>query len=48
MLEHPISPEELHIAVRKEGRNKAPGNDGIGLEFYTSNGQRSKTTFVLW
>jgi len=33
----PITPEETHAAVQKGGRNKAPGSDGIGLEFYTTN-----------
>ena len=35
--EHPTSQEEVHIAVRKGGKNKAPGSDGIGLEFYQAN-----------
>jgi hypothetical protein len=34
-LVHPITPEEIRVALRKGGRNKVPGNDGIGLEFYT-------------
>jgi len=37
LLEQPISLEEVHIAVRKGGKNKAPGNYGIGLEFYMAN-----------
>ena len=37
LLEQPISLEEVHIAVRKGGKNKAPGSDGIGLEFYKVN-----------
>ena len=37
LLEQPISLEEVHIAVRKGGKNKAPGSDGIGLEFYKAN-----------
>ena len=36
-LERPIFPEELHFAVRKGAKNKAPGSDGIGLEFYKTN-----------
>jgi len=46
-LEQSISLEEVHIAVRKGGRNKAPESDGIGLEFYRRTGQRSKTNLVL-
>ena len=37
LLEQPISLEEVHIAVRKRGKNKAPGSDSIGLEFYKAN-----------
>jgi len=37
LLEQPISLEEVHIVVRKGGKNKAPRNDGIGLEFYKAN-----------
>ena len=36
LLEQPISLEEVHISVRKGGK-KAPGIDGIGLEFYKAN-----------
>jgi hypothetical protein len=36
-LEKPITPEEIRAALKKGGRNKAPGSDGIGLEFYTTN-----------
>jgi hypothetical protein len=36
-LEQPITLDELRAALRKGGRNKAPGSDGIGLEFYTTN-----------
>jgi hypothetical protein len=32
-----ITPEEIHAALQKGGRNKAPGSDGMGLEFYTTN-----------
>jgi hypothetical protein len=28
---------EVHITVRKGGKNNAPGSDGIGLEFYKAN-----------
>jgi hypothetical protein len=34
LLETPISPEEVHLAVIKGAKNKAPGSGGIGLEFY--------------
>ena len=37
LLEQPVSLEEVHIAVRKGGRNKASGSDGIGLQFYKAN-----------
>ena len=37
LLEQPISLEEVHIAVSKGGKNKAPMSDGIGLEFYKAN-----------
>ena len=37
MLQQPISLEEVPIAVRKGGKNKAPGSVGIGLEFYRAN-----------
>jgi hypothetical protein len=30
----PLTLEELTRAVNKRGRNKAPGSDGIGLEFF--------------
>ena len=36
-LEQPISPEEVHIAVRKGTANKATGIDAIGLEFCKAN-----------
>jgi len=41
-LEQPITPEEVHIAVRKGGRKKAPGSDGLGLEFYKANWATNK------
>jgi len=37
LAEQPMTPEEIHAALQKGGRNKAPGNDVIGLEFYTKN-----------
>jgi hypothetical protein len=36
-LEQQIRPEEISAALRKGGRNKSPGSDGIGKEFYTTN-----------
>ena len=36
-MEHHISLEEVRIAVRKQGKNKAPGSDGIGLGFHEAN-----------
>jgi hypothetical protein len=32
-LEQPITPDEVHIAVQKGKKRKAPGSDGIGLEY---------------
>ena len=32
-VERPISPEEVHLVVRKGANKKAPWFDGIGLEF---------------
>ena len=36
-LEQPIIPEEVHIAMRKGGKKKAPGSDRLVLEFYKAN-----------
>ena len=36
-LDLPITMEELHDAVRKAKRNKAPGPDGMCQEFYKQN-----------
>ena len=44
LAEQPITPEEMHAALQIGGRNKAPGSDGIGLEFYTKTGRLSKRT----
>ena len=33
-LEQPITAEELYAALKPGGPNKAPGSDGISLEFY--------------
>ena len=37
LLEQLISLEEVRIAVRKIGKNKASGIDSTGLEFYKAN-----------
>jgi hypothetical protein len=34
LWEQPISMKEVHIALRKVGKNKAPGSECIGLEFH--------------
>jgi hypothetical protein len=36
-LERLISPEEVQFPVRNGAKNKAPGSDGILLEFYKTN-----------
>ena len=36
LAEQPITPEEIHPALQKGGRNKSPDSDSIGLEFYTT------------
>jgi len=33
-FEQPITSEELYTAIQSGGRNKAPGSNGIGREFY--------------
>jgi len=33
LAEQLITPEEIHAALQKGGRKKAPSSDGIGLEF---------------
>jgi len=37
ILERPIDVDEVRHPIRLGGRNKAPGSDGIGLEFYKTN-----------
>lgn len=37
LLEEPIATGEIHKALRKGARNKAPGSDSTGLEFYETN-----------
>jgi len=41
-LDHPITLEEIRVALRKGRRNKVPGKDGIGLEFYTTKWENIK------
>ena len=36
-LKRPITSDELHNALRAGARHKAPGIDGLSLEFYTGN-----------
>jgi hypothetical protein len=36
-LEKPITLEELRMAINKGAPNKAPGADGLGIEFYKTN-----------
>ena len=36
-MEQPISLGKVQFAVRKGGKSKALGSDGIGLEFYKAN-----------
>ena len=36
-LKRPITSDELHNALRAGARHKAPGIDGLSLEFYTAN-----------
>jgi len=33
-LDIPLTTEELQLAVNKGGGNKAPGGDGIGIDFF--------------
>ena len=37
MLESPFEPTEIYRAIQAGGRKKAPGNDGLGREFYSHN-----------
>ena len=39
LAEQRIILEEIHASLLKGGRNKAPGSDGIRLEFYTTKGK---------
>jgi len=36
-LERPITYDEILVAPRAGARHKAPGIDGLGLDFYTEN-----------
>ena len=36
-LESPFEPTGIHRAIQAGGRKKAPGNDGLGREFYSRN-----------
>jgi len=44
-LDLPITMDELHDAVRKGKRNKAPGPDGICHEFYKKSGISSRMNY---
>ena len=46
LAEQPITPEEIQAVLQKGGRNKAPGSDGVGLEFYTTNWKIIKEDIV--
>jgi len=37
MLKSPFEPTEIYRAIQAGGRKKAPGNDGLGREFYSHN-----------
>jgi len=37
MLDSPFEPTEIYRAIQLGGRKKAPGNDGLGREFYSHN-----------
>ena len=37
MLESPFEPTKIYRAIQAGGRKKAPGNDGLGREFYSHN-----------
>jgi len=48
LLEQYFSLEEAHITVRKGGKNKVQGSDGIGLEFYKANLAMNQDDIGLW
>ena len=35
MLDSPFEPTEIYRAIQAGGRKRAPGNDGLGREFYS-------------
>jgi len=37
MLESPFEPSEIHRAIEAGDRKRAPGNNGLGREFYSHN-----------
>jgi hypothetical protein len=43
ILERPITTEEILDALRTGSRDKTPRGDGIGLEFYTSQWETTRT-----
>ena len=45
-LEAPISLSEIRNAIAKGNSHKAPGNDGIGLEFYKAEWETIKTDLL--
>jgi hypothetical protein len=45
-LERPITAEEIEAAVKKGGKRKAPGLDGLPLEFYSANWNTIKEDLV--
>jgi hypothetical protein len=42
LLDQPITEEEIVRALKKCGKNKAPGDDGMCIEFYTENWETIK------
>jgi len=45
-LEEPINTNELWSAITKGKPHKAPGHDGIGIEFYKGEWEIIKTEFL--
>jgi hypothetical protein len=37
IIEDPFDPREIYNAIQSGGRNRPPGRDGLGLEFYKAN-----------
>jgi hypothetical protein len=46
ILERPITAEEIEAAVKKGGKRKVPGLDGLPLEFYSANWNTIKEDLV--